>query len=32
MIDSLAQKYTDNPELVAALEEIKSVINSLEEA
>lgn len=32
MIDSLAQKYTDNPELVAALEETSRFINSLEEA
>lgn len=32
MIDSLAERYADNSELVMHLEEIKSVINSLEEA
>lgn len=31
MIDGLAEQYTDNPELVEQLEEIKSVINGLEE-
>jgi len=30
MIDALAQKYADNPELVSRLMEIKSVIGSLE--
>ena len=31
MIDGLAEQYTDNPQLVEKLEEIKSVINGLEE-
>lgn len=32
MIDSLAEQYTSNTELVERLTEIKTVINSLEEA
>ena len=31
LIDGLAEQYTDNPQLVEKLEEIKSVINGLEE-
>ena len=31
MIDTLAEQYTENPQLVKQLEEIKSVINGLEE-
>ena len=31
MIDGLAEQYIENPHLVAKLEEIKSVINGLEE-
>lgn len=31
MIDGLAEQYIDNPQLVEKLEEIKSVINGLEE-